>query len=155
MNRLQQQRVTLPSLCQGGYAMKIAKATGLLFLCLTSFFFLGCEKVEKLEFTTQFQVVFLDNNTTYIGKVQQTGKDFIRLTNIYYIQNQVHPETKQATNTLIRRGNELHKPDFMYINTRHIVMIEPVTPSSQAAKFIEQSETESTKQIVPSEAGKQ
>ena len=111
---------------------------------------LGCDKTqnlenlnnEKLDFKTPYQVIFLDNNNAYIGKTEQTGKDFIRLTNVYYIQTQVNQETKQVSNTLTKRGNELHKPDFMYINTRHIIMIEPVTPDSQVAKLITQSENQ-------------
>ena len=151
MNRPQPRRLTPPS--QSGVAMKIAKTAGLFFLCLTSMLSLGCEKVEKLEFTTQFQVIFLDNNNAYIGKMQQTGKDYIRLANVFYIQSQADPETKQVSNTLTKRGSELHKPDFMYINTQHILMIEPVTPDSQVAKLIEQSEIEATKQIAPSDTG--
>ena len=68
-------------------------------------------------------------------------KDFFYLTNVFYIQSQVDPETKQVSSTLTKRGSELHKPDSMYINTQHILMIEPVTPDSQVAKLIEQSET--------------
>lgn len=124
--------------------MKTARVA-VLSLIFSGFFILpGCDKLQnqtaKLEFKTPYQVVFLDNNNTYIGKMKQTGKDFIHLTSVYYIQSQVNPETKQVSNTLIKRGNELHKPDFMYINTRHILLIEPVTADSQVAKLIEQSE---------------
>ena len=109
-----------------------------LFCCILP----GCDKSQSLEFKNPYQVVFLDNNNAYIGKIQQTGKDFIRIDNVYYIVTQMNQETKQVANTLTKRGNELHKPDFMYINTRHILMIEPVKPDSQVAKLIEQSETQ-------------
>src|SRR5271157_627447 len=130
--------------------MKNARVAVLLLIFLGFFILAGCDKTqnlensnnEKLEFKTPYQVIFLDNNNAYIGKTEQTGKDFIRLTNVYYIQTQVNQETKQVTNTLTKRGNELHKPDFMYINTRHIIMIEPVTPDSQVAKLITQSENQ-------------
>jgi hypothetical protein len=137
-----------------GSCMKITRASGVLILCLSLFFLSGCEPPAKLEFKTPYQVVFLDNTNAYIGKVQQTGSDFIRLTNVYYIQTQTDPEKKQVANTLIKRGNELHKPDFMYINTQHVLMIEPVTPDSQIAKLIEQSETGDTKVGGPSETEK-
>lgn len=131
-----------------GIDMKTARAAKLLPIFLIFFILLGCdnlgkqEQAEKLEFKTPYQVVFLDNNNAYIGKIQQTGKDFIHLDSVYYIQTQVNQQTKQVSNTLTKRGNELHKPDFMYINTRHIIMIEPVTPDSQVAKLIVQSETQ-------------
>jgi len=128
--------------------MKTVRVVGLSLVSLIFFILLGCdyfgkhEDAEKLAFNTPYQVVFLDNNNAYIGKILQSGKDFIHLTNVYYIQTQVNPDTKQATNTLVKRGNELHKPDYMQINKRHIVMIEPVTLDSQVAKLIEQSEAQ-------------
>ena len=134
--------------------MKILKFSLMFLICVPVFLLSGCEKAEKLNFSTQYQVVFLDNNNAYIGKMQQSGKDFIYLTNVFYIQSQTDPETKQISNTLTKRGSELHQPDSMYINTQHILMIEPVTPNSQVAKLIEQSETEGTKQIAPSDSGK-
>jgi hypothetical protein len=117
-----------------------------MFLCL--FVSQGCQKfsdqanAEKLQFKikTPFQVVFLDNNNAYIGQMLETGKDFIKLTNVYYIQTQQNTETKEVKNTLIKRGNELHRPDLMLINMQHVIMIEPVTPDSQVAKLIAQSE---------------
>jgi hypothetical protein len=134
--------------------MKITRAAGLSLTCLSLFVLFGCVTPAKLEFKTPYQVVFLDNNNAYIGKIQQTGSDFIHLTNVYYIQTQSNPETKQVANTLIKRGNELHRPDFMYINTQHVLMIEPVTPDSQIAKLIEQSEIGDTKVGGPSETDK-
>jgi hypothetical protein len=113
--------------------------------------FVGCEKSQKLEFSMPYQVVFLDNNNAYIGKIQQSGKEFIYLTDVFYIQSKMNSESKQMANSLIKRGNEAHKPTFMYINTHHIVMIEPVAPDSQVAKLIEQSEAEGRKPIQQSE----
>jgi hypothetical protein len=52
------------------------------------------------------------------------------------MQTRVHPETKQVTNTLVRRGGELHGLDRMVLNASHIVLIEPVTDNSQIAKLI-------------------
>jgi hypothetical protein len=128
--------------------MSRAKITVSLLILLGLLISLGCnlgqksESIEKLELNTPYQVVFLDNGSAYIGKMQQTEVNFIRLSSIYYIQSQVNQETKQVSNTLTKRGNELHKPDFMYINKKHIVMIEPVTPDSQVAKLIAQSEAQ-------------
>ncbi len=128
--------------------MKSLRIIGLFTLLLTLFLLLGCpiqqsaENAGKLEFKTSYQVVFLDNNNAYIGKLQQINKDFLRLDNVYYIQTQVSQETRQVKNALTKRGNELHEPDFMYINTQHVLMIEPVTPDSQVAKLITQVETQ-------------
>jgi hypothetical protein len=122
--------------------MKSVRFAVLLLIILSFFIVLGCGNSQNLEFKTPYQVIFLDNNNTYIGKIQENGKDFIRINTVYYIVTQMNQETKQVSNTLTKRGNELHKPDFMFINKRHIIMIEPVTPDSQIAKLIEQSETQ-------------
>ena len=122
--------------------MKSVRFAVLSLIILSFFIVLGCGNSQNLEFKTPYQVIFLDNNNTYIGKIQENGKDFIRINTVYYIVTQMNQETKQVSNTLTKRGNELHKPDFMFINKRHIIMIESVTPDSQIAKLIEQSETQ-------------
>ena len=121
---------------------KSARAVAVSLMLLGFLIFAGCGRDPGLEFKTVYQVVFLDNNTAYIGKVQQQGKDFLHLTNVYYIRSQVNPDTKQVSNTLLRRGFEWHQPNMMYVSLRHVVMIEPVTPGSQMAKLIEQSEAQ-------------
>jgi len=55
---------------------------------------------------------------------------------VFYIQSGVSQETKQVTNVLVKRGKELHGPDFMYINARNILMVEPVAADSQVARLI-------------------
>ncbi len=50
-------------------------------------------------------------------------------------QRGTDPETKTASNVLIRRGNEWHGPESTIINASHIVMAEPVgqTPGSRTS----------------------
>jgi hypothetical protein len=59
------------------------------------------------------------------------------LTDVYYIQSQVNQETKEVKRVLVRRGNEFHGPDRMFLNERHIELIEPVGEKSDVAKLIE------------------
>jgi len=65
------------------------------------------------------------------------GAGFPERTDVYYIQSQVNQETKAVTSVLVRRGNEWHGPDRMFLNEHHIVLIEPVGISSKVAKLIE------------------
>jgi len=115
----------------------------ILLVCSVSFLFLlGCgEKPQKLDFKTDYQVVILDNGIAYFGKLEFPGKSFVLLKDVYYIQTQINQETKAQTNTLIKRGKELHGPDSMYVNTQHIIMIEPVSPDSQVAKLIKEEKS--------------
>ena len=85
-----------------------------------------------------YSAVLLDNNQVYFGKLEKAGAAYPVLTDVYYIQSQVNQETKAVTNILVRRGNEWHGPDRMFLNARHILLIEPVGPNSQVAKLIEE-----------------
>ncbi len=85
---------------------------------------------------TTYQAVLLDTGQVYYGKIQGLGTAFPVLTDVYYIQNQVNPQTKEVTNVLVRRGKEWHAPDRMVLNARHIVLVEPVSPDSKVAQLI-------------------
>jgi hypothetical protein len=93
------------------------------------------------EITTPYAAVLLDNNQLYYGKLVNAGSSFPELTDVYYIQSAVNQETKEVKSVLVRRGNEVHGPDRMFLNSRHIVLIEPVGTNSKVAKLIEEDKT--------------
>lgn len=106
----------------------------LLAACLA-----GCNKTgENLAFTSEYQAVFMDNGQVYFGKLENGGGEHPLLREVYYIGQKPSPDGKQADNILIKRGNEWHGPDFMYITKNHIVMIEPVSPTSRVADLIKE-----------------
>ena len=130
--------------------MAIARAAVVMFLLFaTSSVFQGCGQTDKLELKTPYQVIFLDNGNAYIGKVESVGKSYILLSDVFYIQTQVKPETKETTNVLVKRGKELHGPESMYINMQHIMFIEPVTPQSRVAQLIQEEKTRATSGTTP------
>lgn len=89
--------------------------------------------------TPGYSAVLLDNNQVYYGRVANLDSDFPVLTNVFYVQTAVNQETKQTSNILLKRGKEWHAPDRMLLNSKHIIMIEPVTPGSTVAKLIDQA----------------
>ncbi len=89
------------------------------------------------EITTPYAAILLDTGQVYYGKLTNAGSSFPELTDVYYIQSQANPETKAVTSVLVRRGNEWHGPDRMFLNQRHVVLIEPVGTSSKVAQLIE------------------
>jgi hypothetical protein len=89
------------------------------------------------EITTPYAAVLLDNGNLYYGKLVNAGSRFPELTDVYYIQSQVNQETKAVTSVLVRRGNEWHGPDRMFLSDHHIVLIEPVGTTSKVAQLIE------------------
>jgi len=97
----------------------------------------GGEREKGLEISTPYSAVLLDTGQLYYGKLVNAGASFPELTDVYYIQSQVNQETKAVTSVLVRRGNEWHGPDRMFLNQHHIVLIEPVGTSSKVAQLIE------------------
>lgn len=104
-------------------------------------FLSGCERTTQpqIDLKSEYQAVFLSNGQTFIGKLKGVGADYPLLTDVFYIQSQVNKETQQVSNILVKRGKEWHSPDFMYINARHILAIEPVKSDSQVARLIREA----------------
>jgi hypothetical protein len=102
----------------------------------------GCGSSNDLSFATEYQAVFLDNGQVLFGKMGDVGPDYLALHDVYYVQRQVEPEKKEARNLLVRLGSEWHAPDFMRINTRHIVFIEPVAPDSRVSQLIREAKAQ-------------
>ena len=116
---------------------------------LSAALFTGCQQAHQavaLEKDTDtfegYQAVLLDNNQVYFGKVSGLGTDYAELTDVFYIQTGVNPETKQSSSILLKRGKEWHAPKKMRLNNNHIIMVEPVSKGSTVAKLIEQAKTQ-------------
>lgn len=91
------------------------------------------------KFGTDFHAVLLANGTAYYGKIEPGPAGYVALNDVYYIQSAVNPETRQQSNALVKRGNELHAPLRMMVNLQHVVIIEPVGAQSQVARLIAES----------------
>ena len=108
-----------------------------IFVLGTLFATIACQQQSKgAEITTPYAAVLLDNNQVYFGKLTNADSAFPELTDVYYIQSSVNQETKAVSNVLVRRGNEVHGPDRMFLNAHHIIMIEPVGTNSKVAQLI-------------------
>lgn len=97
------------------------------------------QQAAPVKFTTEYQAVFLDNGQVYFGKLENPESTYPLLRNVFYVQSQVNQETKQTSNLLVKRGKEWHGPDVMYLNQRHVVMVEPVLPDSQLGQLIKKA----------------
>lgn len=119
------------------------KASGVLiclFLLPLAGLLAGCSGGgSDLSFATEYQAVFLDSGQVFFGKIGEASPDYLTLKDVYFVQRQVEQDKKVARNILMRLGSEWHGPDFMRINTRHIVRLEPVAPDSQVAKLIREA----------------
>ena len=90
-------------------------------------------------FTTPYQAVVLTNGAMYYGRLSGYRTRNPELTDVFYVVSKTDPETKQMTNVLVKRGNELHRPDRMYLNANQIVFVEPVGSSSKVAQLINEA----------------
>ena len=88
--------------------------------------------------TTQFTAVVLTSGQSFFGTIENAESPYPVLTNVYYVQTQLNPETKEVKNILIKRGDEWHAPDRMVLNAQHILFMEPVTQNSTVAKLIDE-----------------
>jgi hypothetical protein len=93
-------------------------------------------------FDTPYQAVLLDTGQVYYAKVEGLGTPFPVLHDVYYVQSSTDPLTKEVKNVLIRRGKELHGPTETVVNARHVVMVEPIGPSSKVAELIAQQQSQ-------------
>lgn len=116
--------------------MKKIIASTFALACLATTLACSGHQPKGPEITTPYAAVLLDNNQVYYGKLANAGSPFPELTDVYYTLSSVNQETKAVTNVLVRRGNEFHGPDKMFLNARHIIMIEPVGPNSKVAQLI-------------------
>ncbi len=103
----------------------------------------GCIRSDqKIKIDTEYKAVFLDNGQIFFGKLEEIGPSYVMLKDVFYVQSQViqqEKEKKEVRNILIKRGNEWHGPDLMYITKQHVVVIEPVSPNSRVAQLIKEA----------------
>lgn len=108
----------------------------------------GCSGSD-LNFPTEYQAVFLDNGQVFFGKLSKRSSTYLTLRDVFYVQTLVEREKKETANILVKRGSEWHNPEFMRINTRHVLVIEPVGPDSRVAQLIREARTAPATQMAP------
>ncbi len=93
---------------------------------------------------SKLQAVFLNTGQVYFGNVQALNKDYLVLTNVYYLQSSSSStSTTQSTQnqnvSLVKLGCELHMPyDRMVVNTTEITFWENLQSDGQVAKAVTQ-----------------
>lgn len=97
-----------------------------------------------------YQAVFLTNGQVYFGKLQNADGDYLKLTNIYYLQVDSNVQqaggaasaAQKAANDnsnvqLIKLGNELHGPrDEMQLNKQQVPFWENLKQDSKVSQAI-------------------
>lgn len=93
----------------------------------------------------QYQALFLTNGQVYFGKLSQLNSQYVKLTDIYYLQVQqtVQPKDQSSSSSnnqqvsLAKLGGELHGPeDVMYVNRDQVLFWENLKDSGKVVTAI-------------------
>src|ERR1700722_417057 len=96
--------------------------------------------------TKEYQAVFLTNGQAYFGKVKAINSNYIKLTNIYYLQASQSSTAAQSADlnssqptqlSLVKLGSEIHGPeDQMYVARPQVLFWENLKNSSKVVQAI-------------------
>jgi hypothetical protein len=100
-----------------------------------------------------WQAIFLSNGQTYFGKITDETSEYIVISDIYYLQNEVEDGSdigafKNLINDpklqLVKLGNELHGPaDTMFVNKSHVMFWENIQDNGRVMQAIKEYHQES------------
>lgn len=97
----------------------------------------------------KYQAVFFTNGQVYFGKLQQFNSEYMKLTDVYYLQTQSEDTSNDSKNpqetsgdqnnaTLIKLGDEIHGPeDQMVISKDQILFYENLKKDGKVSQSIE------------------
>ena len=114
-----------------------------LFIATIFFIVFGTPVNREAKYvkTDQYQAVFVNVNGTnggqvYFGKITDLNSQYIRLANVFYIQNQTNQDgSSNGSYNLVKLGCELHGPnDEMLINRGEVFFWENLKTDSQVAQ---------------------
>jgi len=100
--------------------------------------------VGSLINTSEYQAVFFTNGQVYFGKLQSLSGNYMKLTDIFYLQTSTDSSNPQQTSTdpsanvqLIKLGSEIHGPnDEMLINRDQVLFFENLKPDGKVSQSI-------------------
>lgn len=97
--------------------------------------------------SNKYQALFLTNGQVYFGKLQILNSEYVKLTDIYYLQTTNTSDDKTSTlqnasgNStgvqLIKLGSEIHGPsDEMVVNRDQVLFFENIKKDGQVTSSI-------------------
>ncbi len=119
-------------------------------------------KTEAVTKAEKWYAVFLSNGQVYFGHLTDENKNYVKLTEVYYLQLEkpLQPATpgrekeetgegreeevtgereESAVLSLVKLGQELHGPtDAMLINRDHVIFYEALKSNSKVVQSIEE-----------------
>ncbi len=104
---------------------------------------------------SKYQAVFFTNGQVYFGKLSQQGSGYLKLKDVYYLQNKSKdsdddssPQSAKKQDAsdveLIKLGNEIHGPeDEMLISKEQVLFFENLKPAGTVSQTIKNYQSKS------------
>jgi hypothetical protein len=114
----------------------------LLLAGISVYLFLAQKKIVETDTSSSvYQAIFLSNGQVYFGNTKDINKQYIELTDVYYLQmkDALNAGQKDANSelALVKLGSELHGPqDKMHINRDHVLFVEDLKGDSKVMRAI-------------------
>lgn len=97
--------------------------------------------------SSKYQAVFFTNGQVYFGKLHEYNNDYMKLSDIYYLQTQSGAQTDsknpqktasdQGNVQLVKLGDEIHGPeDEMVVSKAQMLFYENLKPKGKVAESI-------------------
>ncbi|MCD6471007.1 hypothetical protein J7K86_00530 [bacterium] len=127
------------------FSWKIFIFTIAIVVIVGGAYFLYWKQNVKLAEKGRIQAVFLVNGQVYFGHIVKQTRNWIILRDVYYLQIQQlstkEGEKPKSQPTLVKLGNELHKPTSeMKINRDQILFVENLKSDSPISETIKKAE---------------
>jgi hypothetical protein len=101
----------------------------------------------------KYQAVFLTNGQVYFGKLSQVNADYVKITEIFYLQKKQSTDSKENPQNaasqnasdveLIKLGNEVHGPeDAMVVPREQVLFYENLKQDGNVVKTISQYQSQ-------------
>ncbi len=127
--------------------MLIGLAIAVIVLAGALWYFFGKSGATSAIDGSKYQAVFFTNGQVYFGKLSSVNGDYMRLENVYYLQNKTSAEDETSPQSasaqdaadveLIKLGNEIHGPeDEMLVSKDQILFFENLKPKGTVSQTI-------------------
>lgn len=96
-------------------------------------------RFHKPLITTAYQAVVLQNGSVFYGRIDHLGTDYPVLRDVFTVQSELDPGTRQPRYVLVKRKDDVNGADHVIFAATAIAFVEPVMPESTIGKLIAQA----------------
>lgn len=124
----------------------VAVAALMVLVLVSGFIWMSTRAgVTSMIDSDKYQGVFFSNGQVYFGKLEIINKDYMKLTDVFYIQSEASTEgvgedgaePSSGEHKLIKRGAEVYGPeDMMIIDSSQVMFFENLKTDSEVSQLI-------------------